>query len=353
MLRIHIAALVSSADALAFPPLLSEAGGIIEHQRSLLSPEMQQMSDAVADQTKAHWPSLAASRFSERIDAAIAAAKTDPCNAEMLSNGLSQRWGLGARANDAANELQVAAYFNKSIALCDGSLGRDGMSNEGINYEGLFTSSFGMCKDLKVCLKKTSQAWSLGHTMTESIRQLDYGSAAHMLSASYQALFGTLNAETQVQIDAAHQQAGLQTGSAYVGVHIRRGDKADELKSANLRFNTTEEYAGIVESQLMKLGLDTVYLASDDAAVQAELLSFLRPSIPTVKVIQCFTPTSASRHYGDSQETYSFLADVAALRDAVVFIGTQSSRTGSLIRFLRPDNSISISTDGDWLENAR
>merc|ERR1719223_1154320 len=126
--------------------------------------------------------------------------------------------------------------------------------------------------------------------MTRRLKVLDYDAAVDMKSASYWALFGTLNADTQALVDAAHQEAGLQKGSEYVGVHIRRGDKRGELESLHLRFNTTEEYAAVVQSQLSAHGLDTVYLASDDASVQAELLAALRPSNPNVRVIQCFTP---------------------------------------------------------------
>jgi len=312
------------------------------------SPFIDELQQLVVQENNARFASRVSDRsFEDRLVAAADAAKEDPCNADLLANGFGYPYGFGSRAALAADELQLAAYFNQSIALCDGDSYQDGFK-----FENYFDSSIGICKDAKVCFEGRTAAPFIGCGMSQMVRDVDYEYEVSLKRTTYKSMFGAFNAETKSHISAALEEAGLPPGSEYVGVHMRRGDKNKELKRNHKVMNTTKEYASVVLEQLSSRGLDVVYLASDDSSAKDELLEALRPSVPGVRVIQEFSAASSERSYaGDSEGTLEFLIDLAALRDATVFIGTQSSGAGRLVYFLRDAKAESISTDGGWLDN--
>lgn len=339
-------ALVASCDALSIRKIDVMDGP--QPQEGPQSPFIDELQQLVVQENNARFASRASDKsFEDRLAAAAEAAKEDPCRADLLANGFGYPFGFGSRAALAADELQLAAYFNKSVALCDGD-----SYQEGLDFKSYFESSIGICTDAEVCFAGRTAAPFIGCGMSQMVRDVDYEYEVYLKRITYKSMFGTFNAETESHISAALEEAGLQPGSEYVGVHMRRGDKNKELKRNHKVMNTTADYAGVVLEELSSRGLDIVYLASDDSSAKDELLEALRPSVPGVQVVQQFSAASAERSYaGDSEGTLEFLVDLAALRDATVFIGTESSSAGRLVYFLRDEEADSISTDGGWLDN--
>lgn len=358
MMSIFFVSLIASCNALKLAkpiptmlsdvPRRSDAAGEPQPQEGPQSQVIEELQQLVNQENNAGFASRTSDKpFEERLAAAAEAAREDPCNADVLANGFGYPYGFGSRAGLAANELQLAAYFNKSVALCDGDSYHDG-----IDFANYFTSSIGICKDADLCFAGRTAAPFIGCGFSMMLKDVDYEYETHVKRVSYQSMFGTLNAETELHVSDALEAAGLQPGSQYIGVHMRRGDKNKELKRNHKVMNTTADYAGVVLEELSSNGLTTVYLASDDSAAKDELLGALRPSIPEVQVIQQFSAASAERSYaGDSEGTLEFLVDLIALRDAMIFVGTESSSAGRLVYFLREESDKSISTDGGWLDN--
>jgi len=358
MMSILFVSLIASCNALklakhtpaifAAVPRRSDVADGPQPQEGPQSPFIEELQQLVVQENNAGFASRTSDKsFEDRVAAAAEAAREDPCKADLLANGFGYPWGFGSRAGLAADEIQLAAYFNKSVALCDGDSYQDG-----IDFEDYFESPIGICKDADLCFAGRTAAPFIGCGFSQMLRTVDYEYVVYLKRVAYQSMFGTLTAETELHISAALEAAGLQPGSKYVGVHMRRGDKSKELKRNHKVMNTTEEYASIVLEELSSNGLTTVYLASDDSVAKDELLDALRPSLPEVQVIQQFSAASAERSYaGDSEGTLEFLVDLVALRDATIFVGTQSSSAGRLVYFLREESEKSISADGGWLDN--
>jgi len=277
-----------------------------------------------------------------RVHEAKDTGSTDPCDADLLMNGLTYPYGFGDRAMMIVDELQVAAHLNQTVAICDGNSRR-----QGINWSNFFANSgFGVCGDPDRCLVKSNSAGWLGSKMSKAFRKESHNNAkmlTHIKHLLYRQLF-TFNDETNRIVADTLQNAGLVNGSRYIGVHIRRGDK---IASRNF---ATAVYAKAVSEELETRNLNTVFVASDDEHAGHKLELELRLSRPSAAVIQIFSESSSSRTYDDSNAMLALLTDVAALRDAEVFIGTHLSYIGRFVYFLRDPRAESKSVSGDWLK---
>jgi len=278
--------------------------------------------------------------LSSRVHSVQVLGRSDPCEADLLMNGLTYPYGLGARAMMFVDELQVAAHLNKSVAICDGNSQR-----QGIGWSRFFANpGFGVCDDLEACYAKSNSAGWLGSKMSKALRKESKDNAemlTHMKQLLYQQLF-TFNDETSRAVASTLRDAGLDDGLRYVGVHIRRGDK-----KASRGFDMSR-YAIAVSEELEKRSLSVVFVASDDEHAGSELASELALQ-PAPTVIQLYSDASSSRTYDDSAGLLALLTDIAALRDAEVFVGTHLSYVGRLAYFLRGPEAASRSVSGDWL----
>merc|ERR1719329_681991 len=272
---------------------------------------------------------------SDRLSVINAAAPLDPCKADLLANGLNHPYGFGARAMKLADELQLAAYFNTSVAICDGNA-----EDPGIEWAQHFQNLAG----LEVCSARFLNTAQLGSAMSKVLRKVDHGFQLQLKRQLYNMLF-TYAPDTQAHVDAALVAAGIDFGMRYVGVHVRRGDKRDT------REVPTKVYAVEVARALRSHQLHVVFIASDDPGTVAEMRSLLEFEVPDVQLIQTYSPTSTTRAYNgaNSEAMLTLLTDLEALRRADVFVGSMKSYTGRTAYFLRGEAS-SVSIDGDWLK---
>mmetsp|Transcript_1057 Transcript_1057/g.3282 ORF Transcript_1057/g.3282 Transcript_1057/m.3282 type:complete len:421 (-) Transcript_1057:100-1362(-) len=133
----------------------------------------------------------------------------------------------------------------------------------------------------------------------------------------------------------------------YVGLHIRRGDKALEVPLIPL-----EDYAHAVK--ISGSNATTIFLATDDGSILWELKQLL----PGYKIFTFADPSSTGHLQRTANEaalrgtvlsTMSLVAEIDILRQAEYFIGTYSSNIGRLLAVLRDrPTETSISMDVSW-----
>lgn len=135
----------------------------------------------------------------------------------------------------------------------------------------------------------------------------------------------------------------------YVAIHVRRGDKAREVRSVNLR-----AYADAV-TLLARRG-EPVFIATDDGSVVPYLRDLLHPShrVITLNSVMGRTGHRQGEHNRGWMKTrygtvVDLLAEIEAMRRARVFIATFSSNLARLVHVLRKaDEHDSISLDDRW-----
>lgn len=350
-------------STVAFLPILSGALHVKRPHLELFSQVLTDAGPSADDATAAerlYTDRELTSRIHAEIDAGFPLAKwdprplptrvqraqhkgsTNPCEADLLMNGLTYPYGLGARAMMLVDELQVAVLLDKSVAICDGNSQR-----QGIGWSRFFSNPrFGVCYDLDACYAKSNAAAWLGSEMSKALRKESHGNneiLTQMKRAFYNQFF-SFNDATNALITKRLQHAGLLYGQRYVGVHIRRGDKVVS------RDWPISRYASVVLKELQKRSLAVVFVASDDEHAGKDLELELGGPTSGYSVVQLFSNSSASRTYDDYDGLLDLLTDVAALRDSEVFIGTHLSYIGRMVYFLRTPEANSISVSGDWLK---
>ncbi len=132
-----------------------------------------------------------------------------------------------------------------------------------------------------------------------------------------------------------HAQVRAALPEAYVGVHIRRGDKLSSREAERVEVRS---YLARMDS--LGTGLDTVFVASDDHNAVAEF----RLAAPHWRVVSFCQPTlrghrqasfNSQRPEQRQLATEHILRDLEALIRAEYFIGTFSSNLGRLLCLLR------------------
>lgn len=152
----------------------------------------------------------------------------------------------------------------------------------------------------------------------------------------------TLKPDVQAAIEASLAPVlgkEVFTQGDYIGVHIRRGDKAYEAPAT-----ATQVYVDEILKSSLELGLNVVYIATDDPNVVGEAQQMLAGNIAVVNL-----PASGADSrgfYDDPASVFSLLTDITALQHAKVFIGTSTSGFGRLVYWLRDEDRVSISVDG-------
>jgi len=278
-----------------------------------------------------------------RLADVSSAAASDPCGADILANGLARPFGFGSRALVLSDELELALYFNKSVAICDGSL-----EEPGIGWSRFFQNPAGvvMCTNLETCSARRSDSnIHVASMLAKDLRRQHFDFQRKVKQLLYRGLF-TYNSATQDVVEASLAAAGLKAGMRYAGVHVRRGDKRMLNKLG------IDEYAAHVMDAMRSHGLDTVYVASDDPAAANDLRPLLEAEFPTLQVLQAYSPSSAARDYGnesDDTALLALLADLTALQRSEVFVGSHKSSFARTAFYMRDNTQQSISVDGNFL----
>lgn len=283
----------------------------------------------------ARWPTEASR--DEVFATALSGAAATPCSAPLLGRARLSPYGFGAHVNHFANEVALAMYSGKPIALCAPPEVRD-------TWARYFQDpGFARC---------ASCDWDTGPRRYREMgfdvsNGHDHEQVADIKRYLYHKLFA-LQADTQMLVDEGLRTMGL-AGSTYVGVHIRRGDKAQEVAPVPI-----EKYAAAVATFCSEVGASTVFLASDDDQARGALQEQLGSSLAVVE--QARLPAAdysfrgrASRAvspgYGVEDEEKAVLIDVTALARAAAFVGTASSNIDRWVYFLRDGSAPAVSLD--------
>jgi hypothetical protein len=286
----------------------------------------------------ARWPSRES--WDQTLNSVISGAKADPCSAPLLARARLSPYGFGAHLNQFANEVALAMYSGKPIALCAPSNVRDEWS------QFFQDPGFARCD---------SCDWNAGpriyHEMGMDVDSHDEAYAADLKRYLYKKLF-TMNNDQQQPVDEGVQNLqSLGLSGSYVGVHVRRGDKVQEVPPVPI-----EKYASTIRDLCSRVGASTVFLASDDETVNGQLAAELGSSYKIVEqprlnaeVYKLRGDVARQMNPGSEveDEERSVLVDVSGLVHSAAFVGTASSNIDRLVFFERDPNSPAISLDRD------
>lgn len=246
--------------------------------------------------------------------------------------------------NNFVNEALLALHHKRSLALCL-------PSDPQHPWERYYESA-----GVPICRKCSDDSGAAQRTMFEVVALLNSGqlSRASLLEVklpAYERLFRP-NAALLSAIAAAEQSLGLQTGK-YIGVHVRRGDKASEaapVSSMGYVWKLRELLQG-------SPNLDTVFVASDDDRSLVRLkgklgkLGDLGRAIKFVEQprLPDYAYKARGAHY-NSKSSRFLLVDLELLVRAHTFVGTASSNLGRFVFFRRNGRTChSLDDHGDFL----
>jgi len=270
----------------------------------------------------------------------------DPCSAPVLARARLKPDGLGSNFNNFVNELVVAIYTGKPVALCAPPNVRD--------VWGLYFQDPGFSRCDK-CDFRAGQhwddAWAVGFSVS---RDQDHTQVAEVKRFLYHKMF-QLDASMAVAVKKMMHTLGL-VDQRFVGVHVRRGDRilnAPPIPIAN--------YAATVMKLCQQVATNNVYVASDDATIVAQLQTALGFSFKVVAQPRLSTEAGYKLR-GDAsrekvvpaiveEEEANLLVDIMLLVQADAFAGTASSNIGRFVYFMRDPSKPTVSLDehGDFL----
>jgi len=315
---------------------LSGLDKIMQNMEAKPAPSQDMSTMSMSDLLgSAKWPK--GDSFDQSFASVLSGGTSSPCSAPLLGRSRLSPYGFGAHLNQFANEVALAMYSGKPLALCAPSGVRDSWS---VYFQD---PGFGRCESCdwgQGPRLYTEMGWDVNdgpdHTqMVEVKRYL------------YTKLF-TLQSDSQMVVDTGLQNLGLGSG-AYVGVHIRRGDKSQEVPPVPM-----DKYVAAVSEMCSTTGASTVFLASDDESAHGLLQELLGSSIKVVEQqrlsadaykLRGDASRSISPPFGEEDEEKSVLIDVAALVRSSGFVGTASSNIDRLVYFQRDPAKPSVSLD--------
>jgi hypothetical protein len=206
------------------------------------------MSDLLAS---AKWPEK--DSYDEAFRKVVTGAAGQPCSAPLLARSRLSPYGMGAHLNQFANEVELAMYSGKPISLCAPADVRDAWAKY-FNDPG-----FSKCGD---CDWGTGprQYREMGWDVSDSS---DHTKMADMKRYIYGKLF-SLEYGTQSAVDTGLSQLGLP--ESYIGVHLRRGDKSQEVPLVPVG-----SFVSSIQDMSHSLGTTTIFLASDDETMHSTL----------------------------------------------------------------------------------
>jgi len=248
--------------------------------------------------------------------------------------------GLGSRLNNFANEFLFAMWAGLPVSVCTPPGAHDSWFKY-FDYSGFPLCS--SCGDNQCTTGACAGAYAS--------RAMNEDNLIQIKRWMYQKLF-RFNEEVQKSRADLIKELGIG-GSPYVGVHIRRGDKAQEFNDGET-FITVETFAQEVRKQCEGLpkanGTCTVFIATDSPEVKAELGAQLTdmqvvsqgdlpPELLNIR-------NRAGENDGVKQAAeQSFVLDLSMLIAADAFVGTASSNVGRFVFFLRPEDKPSVTLD--------
>jgi hypothetical protein len=299
-------------------------------------PSTLSMSDLLSS---AKWPAKDA--YDQAFASVVQGAAGNACSAPLLARSRLSPWGMGAHLNQFANEVELAMYSGKPIALCAPPEVRDTWAKY---FQDPGFSKCGSCDWGSGPRQYREMGWDVSDSP-------DHKQMADVKRFIYNKIFA-LSYETKTVVDAGLDALGLHGN--YVGVHVRRGDKSQEVPLVPIG-----RFTSAIRDMCSSLGTNTIFLASDDASTHQELQQQLGSSFQIVEQkrlpaeaykLRGDAARSMSPPFGEEDEERSVLIDVAALVRAAGFIGTASSNIDRLVYFQRDASSPSVSLDEGGVE---
>lgn len=282
----------------------------------------------------AKWPEKES--YEQAFSAVMSGAAGNACSAPLLARSRLSPYGMGAHLNQFANEVELAMYSGKPIALCAPANVRDAWAS---NFNDPGFAKCGECDWGAGPRQYREMGWDVSDSP-------DHAKMADMKRFIYSKLF-SMKYDKETAVSTGLSMMGLP--SSYVGVHVRRGDKSQEVPLVPIG-----NFVGAIQNMCSSLGTKTVFLASDDASTHSALQEQLGTSYKVIEQTRLSAAAyqlrgDASRAvdppYGEEDEEKSVLIDVAALVRAAGYIGTASSNIDRLVYFQRDESKPSVSLD--------
>lgn len=302
----------------------------------LATPSMDSSSTlSISDILKgAKWPEQ--DSYDQTFSSVTSGAAGNACSAPLLARSRLSPYGLGAHLNQFANEVVLAMYSGKPIALCAPANVRD-------TWEKYFNDpGFSKCGECDFGVGPR-QYREMGWDVSDSPDHAKMADVKHYL---YGKLF-SMKYETETEVSSGLTNLGLP--SSYIGVHVRRGDKSQEVPLVPI-----ERFTSAIQEMSSTVGSNTVFLATDDASVHSALQTQLGSSFKIIEQprlaaeayqLRGDAARSMEPPFGEAEEEKSVLIDVAGLVRSAGFIGTASSNIDRLVYFQRDTSKPTVSLD--------
>jgi len=317
---------------------------------------------------------LAMPQMGNRLLHSTQAGAADPCGATILATiGPSQPKGIGfgARMNNFAIEILLAAYLNVSLAACESQFGDHFASQMWLPHY-LNVLPVPICNDEQRCnfdrWNNRLQPWMMGRLL---LSRMETSKVSNLLHFVYPYIL-TVNSHTQDRVEATIRELGLD-GADYVGVHVRLGDKIYEkgvtppsshagaidkvdFPKGHVRHRLDISMDKSMVGSSINRTLDTlgvvpgtkVFITSDDPHAFAEIDAAIgtKYQLRSLKE-RGNTGTGMGRgesrpDYQDDDTSLALVTDIEILRRANIFLGTASSNLGRLVYVLRDPHLMSI-----------
>jgi len=318
---------------------------------------------------------------------ATQAGAADPCGATILATiGPSQPKGIGfgARMNNFAMEILLAAYLNVSLAACGSQFGDHFASQMWLSHYSNVLS-VPICNESDRCNFNTwnnpRQPYMLGRLLMSQFKATQVSDLLHFV---YPYILN-LNSHTQERVEATIRELGLY-GADYVGVHVRQGDKKyepggvqrlssyvhavrdiDLPRHPHVDSSSNEAKVGSSinrTSDMLGVAPGTkVFISSDDPQAFPKIAAALGTKYKLCSVKERgntgthMRPFESRPDYQDDDTSLALVTDIEILRRATVFLGTANSNMGRLVHVLRGPHMTSINlgrskeVESDWIED--
>mmetsp|Transcript_47083 Transcript_47083/g.131325 ORF Transcript_47083/g.131325 Transcript_47083/m.131325 type:complete len:427 (-) Transcript_47083:107-1387(-) len=264
------------------------------------------------------------------------------CDSKVLANfryGKGGERGFGSSMNNFVNEALVSVTAGLPFVLCAPEGVRD------VWAESFEDTGLPRCSRCHAEADYSTGTWLAG-AGTSCLQAAENPQMLEdMKRFLYRKLF-KLKPSVREALRRLKDKLGLE-GQRYVGVHLRRGDKAFESGS----FRSTRDFAEMARLLCDAVGAKKVFLASDDASELHKLRTHMPEDYEVVEQPRLPPESYAVRTVLGASAARNVVLDVEMLIDADAYVGTASSNLDRFVWFQRDPSRQSVSLDdaGDFL----
>lgn len=283
-----------------------------------------------------------------RLAEALDKGRDQGCDAQPLSTMGPPFAGFGCKINCFVDEILLAIYAGTPLVVASHQK-HDHFVQKTWQTHFENTAGVPVCKRAPF-VDNMVRPYRIGNWLAEGLAEHDPEYLADLKAFAVIRAY-KYSADVRNRVETSLAQLGVEQGSDYVGVHVRRGDKVfGDLAEAELI--STESYAAAIREHLGTSG-SRVYLASDDPGARSELQELLGSGVTVIEAPRLPQDTyNSTLTYSDPEGReeeilYALLTDLEALRRSRAFVGTASSNLGRLVYILRggPAGGPAVSLD--------